>query len=220
MIDSLLSTLAPHICSGCTEYGSILCKSCINDIENEDFGRCIWCTRPSAQGHQCQACRRAIGASGAWVVGERTEVLKRLLNDYKFESRREAATILAALLDATIPSLPADTVVTWVPTAPAHVRERGFDHARLLARTFAARRQLASELFLVRHGTQSQHTLNRRDRTEAAGQAFNLDNTSVPATILLVDDILTTGATMRACLALLKQAGAEVYVAVIARQPM
>ena len=222
MIDLMLSTLAPHICSGCSEYGAILCKSCSNDIECEDFGRCVWCLRPTANMHQCTSCQRQIGAHGAWVVGERTEVLQRLINDYKFESRREAATHLAQLLDATLPSLPDNTIITWVPTAHPHIRARGFDHAALLARRFAKLRRLQARPLLMRHHSRSQHELGRTEREKAAKQAFSLlaqkDLSDSP--ILLIDDVLTTGATLRACVGLLGGSCAEVYVAVVGRQPL
>lgn len=216
----MLSTFAPHICSGCSEYGSILCKSCKNDIETEDFGRCVWCLCPTAAMHQCISCQDKIGVSGAWVVGERTEVVKRILNDYKFESRREVGAVLAELLDTVLPSLPNDTVVTWVPTAPAHVRKRGFDHAALLARTFAKRRRLGARQLLRRHHSQSQHELSRTARETAAQQAFSLRDVPADRPILLIDDVLTTGATLRACTELLRDAGVEVYIAVVGRQPL
>lgn len=219
MIDTLLSTVAPHICSGCQEYGTVLCKSCINDIISEDFGRCIWCLRPTAAMHQCGTCSRTIKTAGAWVAGERTEVLKRVLNDYKFEAKREAASVLASLLDAIVPLLPARTVVSWVPTAPAHIRQRGFDHAARLARACAKVRGLPCRPLLIRQRSESQHTLGRAARAKAASQAFRLKHHEIPPHILFIDDILTTGETMRACVKLLRDAGAEVSVAVVARQP-
>lgn len=219
MIDALLSTVAPHICSGCQEYGTVLCKSCIDDINNDDFGRCVWCLRPTVHMHQCGACTRKLKTAGAWVVGERAGVLKRLLNDYKFESHREAATALALLLDAAIPVLSTDTVVTWVPTAPAHTRQRGFDHAARLARVFAVLRGLPCQSLLIRQRGGSQHELGKKAREAAAAHAFRLKQAPHQPQILLIDDILTTGATMKACVGLLRAAGTDVSVAVVARQP-
>ncbi len=220
MIDAFLAVIAPHICSGCSEYGSPLCDSCMNDIVSEDFGRCVWCLKPTADMHQCKACTQATGVTATWAIGERTEVLKRLLNDYKFEARREAANALASLLDMTLPTLPTETVISWVPTAPAHIRERGFDHAAKLARAFAVRRGLIAQPLLTRRHGGSQHILNRSARAEAAEQAFGVMGDTAPPVVLLIDDVLTTGATMRACTKLLKNNGANIYAAVVARQPL
>lgn len=170
--------------------------------------------------HQCTSCQAKIGARGAWAVGERTEVLERIINDYKFESRREAATALAQLLDATLPALPDDTIVTWVPTAHPHIRARGFDHAALLARRFAKLRHLQARPLLKRSHSRSQHELSRMEREKAAKQAFSLIEQKNPigSPVLLVDDVLTTGATLRACIEKLREADIAVYVAVIGRQ--
>ena len=219
MIDLMLSMVAPHICSGCSEYGNVLCKSCMNDIVCEDFGRCLWCLKPVAEMHQCTSCQEKYKTHGAWAVGEREGALKRVLNDYKFESRREAAVTLAELLDATLPSLPSDMIVTWVPTAPAHVRSRGFDHAALLARKLATRRRLEALPLLERHTSESQHELSRAAREQAAKHAFGLRRLPPRPKVLLIDDVLTTGATLRACIDVLRATDAQVYVAIVARQP-
>lgn len=219
MIDLMLSAVAPHICSGCSDYGTVLCKSCRDDIEQDDFGRCIWCLRPTMEMHQCISCQTKYGIHGAWVVGERTDALKQVLNDYKFESRREAATVLAELLDATLPFLPADIVVTWVPTTSAHIRLRGFDHAAMLAGKVARMRCFDAAALLARHTFESQHELNRTAREKAVEHAFSLKRVPTRPNVLLIDDVLTTGATLRACVDALKTTGAHIYVAVVARQP-
>lgn len=154
------------------------------------------------------------------MVGERSGVIKQALNDYKFESMREGAWELARLLDATLPHLPASTVVTWVPTAAGHIRQRGFDHAALLAKRFARLRGLRAMPLLTRKHSLSQHELSRTARLKAAKEAFMVSNSTLPESGLIIDDILTTGATLEACAKLLKAAGvSEVYVAVVARQP-
>lgn len=222
MIDLMLSSLAPHICSGCSEYGSILCESCKENIKSENFGACVWCLKPTTDDHQCMACRARYRIMGAWTAGERSEVLKRLLNDYKFESRRAAAGALGELLAATIPELPASTFVTWVPTAHVHIRQRGFDHARLLAQDLARRRTWSAMHLLQRSGSVSQHELGRKARQDAARDTFapRRRRDFAGTSILLVDDVLTTGETLRACARILQEQGAEVYVAVVARQPL
>jgi len=220
MIDRLLAPLAPHICCGCGKTGSNLCDNCKYDIELEDFGRCLWCLRLTAVSHVCPTCKRKIGIEGAWVVGERRDVLKTLVDDYKFESKREAARELAELLDTTVPLLPAGTIISWVPTAPAHIRQRGFDHAAYLAKRFAARRQLRAVPLLGRVGAVTQHELSKRERERLASTAFQPLVTEINKPVMLIDDIFTTGASMNACVGHVRQVGAPaVYVAVVCRQP-
>lgn len=222
MIDLMLGAIAPHICYGCGFVGSPFCDSCMNDITEEDFGRCVWCMKPTSGDHQCRVCARRVSVQGAWTAGVRDRILLRVVDGYKFESCRGAAAPLTSLLDAVLPVFDDRLVVSWVPTAPAHIRERGFDHAALLARTFAKRRGYRARPLLVRTGSLTQHTLGKREREQAAREAFRIrpEARTVRTPVLLVDDILTTGATLRACVRELRAHDIDdVYIAVVCRQP-
>jgi ComF family protein len=145
--------------------------------------------------------------------------VKSLVGDYKYESIRESAKVMALLLDLRVAVLPGDTIVTAVPTIHSHIRRRGFDHAALLAREFSALRNIPYFPLLKRVHQQTQHDLKRTARLQAAKQAFGVKNIPKRRPVLLIDDIMTTGATLEACVRLLQDGGVnEVYVAVVARQ--
>lgn len=126
------------------------------------------------------------------------------------------------LLNTAVPALPPETVVVPVPTLASHVRQRGYDHALLLAEAFARRRGLKVEKLVERSGVAVQHRLKRAQRIEAAKRAFGVTAVLDPNTpYLIVDDIFTTGATVAAVATELRKAGArEVWVAVVAYQPI
>lgn len=219
MIDSLLAYVAPHPCYGCMKSGSILCESCVHDISEEPFGRCIWCLAPTTHDEQCHPCSRRLGVKAAWAVGARRGPLERVINAYKYESAREAARVFEEMLDSTIALLPEGMTVTTVPTATNHIRQRGFDHVELFGRRFAERRTLPFTSLLGRRHNVAQHTLTRSERLKQAREAFVTRDTPMPQSVLLIDDILTTGATLETCVALLKGAGVrDIYVAIVARQ--
>jgi ComF family protein len=156
-----------------------------------------------------------------YSVGRRQGTLKKLVDDYKFQSQRAVADVLARLLDAALPSdLPADIVVVPVPTVPAHIRQRSFDHAALLARKLARRRHLHYAPLLQRKTNTTQHKLkNSRARQKAAAGAFYLTCKTVPRHVLLVDDIRTTGSTLKSARQLLLASGVKkVTIAVVCAQ--
>lgn len=220
MLDRLLSIYAPHSCCGCGNVGSLLCDICKNDIISEPFSRCLVCLLPTFGSDLCTSCRHTSGIEDAWVVGAREHALKELLNRYKFDAAIEAATICTQLLDTSLPLLPIDTVVVSVPTASARRRVRGFDHIAVIAKRLAHMRSLRYADVLERTGSQTQHFKSRAERLKTAGASLEVRRT-VPEVILLVDDIYTTGATVQACVKLLKQNGAKkVFVAIIARQTL
>ncbi len=222
MIDRLLGLIAPHICCSCGVKNAILCQSCRFDIIDEPFLQCVECLQPTPGSNICSGCRAGLRAQMCWVVSQRTGGLKKLIDLYKFDHVHEAADRLAELLDARIAELPLDTIVTYVPDIANHRRQRGHDHMQLVATRFAARRGLQVVPLLSRATQRSQRGLKRVDRLKNQQDAFRVDASPDPETpVLLIDDIYTTGATLRAGVDALQAAGsATVYAAIIARQPL
>lgn len=219
MIDTLLATLAPHLCFGCGQTGTLMCDSCKNDIENETTGHCVVCERV-AHDYLCRNHQGLIDEG--WCGAVRTGVIEQLIDAYKFENVKAAATPLAEVLLEHLPSLPSDTVVVPIPTIPRHIRQRGYDHALLIARVIARRRKLALVPLLRRNTATTQRDASRRLREKQAEVAFKVVGRLDPRKqYLIIDDIATTGATLRHAARVLRRAGARtVWVAAVARQPL
>lgn len=100
-----------------------------------------------------------------------------------------------------------DTVVTWAPTTPAHRLERGMDHAELIARHVGALTSVHCRKLLRRVNNESQTGLNRNERL--AGPEFVARPIRRPRNVVVIDDVVTTGATFRAAAHALVQAGAR-----------
>lgn len=220
MLDKLLSFVAPHICCGCGKIGGLLCDNCKEDIIREPFSQCLGCRRPTLQQGVCASCQ--LPYQMAWCVGERSGTLQHLIGQYKFANARAAYRPLGDILDSVVPILPATTVIVPIPTVAAHIRQRGYDHTLLMARYVARRRNLPLEQYLTRTHTTTQRGASRAQRIRQAKKAFGctqpLDAT---LTYVIVDDVATTGATVRYAAQALRQAGAQsVAVAVIAHQPL
>jgi ComF family protein len=156
------------------------------------------------------------------VVGEREGTLQRVIGLYKFGRAKAAHKILGDLLLETLPCLPPDTVVVPVPTVSSHIRERGYDHMLLIAKYVAQSRGLKCEQLLRRRTDTKQRQASAGQRDIQAKYAFevrDIINASKP--YLLIDDVITTGSTIKYASKALHDAGAEhVWVAVIARQVM
>lgn len=222
MIDNILQIIAPHYCCGCKNIGSLLCSSCIYNITDEYTNTCINCGKLSNDG-VCSNCRKKAAYQKGWCVGAREGALKELIDVYKFSYAKVANKPLASLLHQTLPMLPAETIVVPVPTIGKHIRQRGYDHAFLLAKTFANQRGLLLKPLLRRKtNTVQREAINAKERERQAKEAFKCtQKLNVDAPYLIVDDVITTGATIRAAAHCLKQAGAKkVFVATVTRQPL
>lgn len=145
-------------------------------------------------------------AVAAW---EYDDAARALVLALKLEGRRDAAAPLVHAMAATVArSGLVGELVTWVPGRPSDIRARGFDHAELLARLVAPTIGLrAGPLLFRRRSPPDQTELSAAQRRRNLVGAFEARPCS--GRVIVVDDLITTGATARACAAALRAAGAE-----------
>lgn len=196
----------------CTEA---LCKNCMRRLRPLRAACCPKCGKPAGA---C-ICNRQETAYTRCISAFRYEEgpVRALVYRLKTRGSRKVVSLLSgAMLDVVAREYDAlhFDAVTYVPTAGARLREKGFDQAQLLAAAVAR----ALRLPLVRppvkkHTGRAQKYLSRKQRTQNAAHRFYRTSGTLPDTVLLIDDVLTTGATVDSCAALLRQSGArEVYV--------
>lgn len=179
-------------------------------------------------GRPCPRCRRGPApflAARSLAVFEGS--LRRAIHHLKFEGRREAGPVLGGLLADFVrrtPALRRPDLVVAVPLHPTRLRERGFNHATLLAAPVAEAvgAPLAESVLERIVATRPQTELTRAERRANVRGAFRVPPQTAAGkcgqTVLLVDDVLTSGATVGECARVLRSAGlGAVYVATLAR---
>jgi len=205
VIDSLLSLVAPHECLSCTAEGSLLCGACaalLPDAPQE----CYFCRQPSPGSQTCAGCFRRAGLHQVVVATVYGGVTRRLIWKLKFGGAQAAARDIVAAL----PSLAlSGVVIVPVPTAAGRVRRRGYDQACLLAAGVSGRYGVPVLPCLRRLGRTHQLGANRAERLAQLLEAFVVAS---PARVrgkwvLLIDDVITTGATFEAAARVLYAAG-------------
>lgn len=220
MIDHVLDLLAPHICCYCGQQNAILCENCYFDIKDEPYARCVVCLQPTAQSNICSRCRETSLLSEVWAVGDRAGSLKKLIDSYKFERVKQAGSTIARLVADRLPQLKSDTVICYIPDIAAHSRQRGYDHMAYVANRLGKLRGYTVRPLLHRQTHVSQRDLSRKERLTSQVGAFRVDGYP-PSRVILLDDIYTTGATLQAGAAALRESGVEtIYGVIVARQPL
>lgn len=144
-------------------------------------------------------------------MGERDGVLKGLISAYKFHSARAAADVLAEMLRIIIDQ---DYTVVPLPTIRRHIRERGFDHIGLIARRLG----MPVEKVLQRKNNSVQVGASQEERERQAAEAYEVVGVDPNKRYLLLDDVWTTGSSMKAACEVMRGVGIKnLAIGVIAR---
>ncbi|GHF41345.1 ComF family protein [Deinococcus metalli] len=202
-----LRRLLPQPCPGCgaqlgAERG--LCRACRAGL------------RPHIESH---SPLRAQAQPHLVTLGTYHGVRRRAVRALKFAGARDLAGVLGSALADGVPATWGVVAVVPVPLHASRQRQRGFNQAALLGRAMAARLGVPCVDALVRTRATGQQAKQHAAGRDAMHGAFRARPGALPAgPVVLVDDVLTSGSTMRACQqALLDVGAAEVYAAVVAR---
>lgn len=212
MLRSLLSLVAPPTCLACGEPADgPLCRGCRAALPwlREP---CLRCALPRPCGPRCPASTAPFAR--AWAPLAFDGPARSLVHALKFRGALAVADAMAAQIAANAPpGLLAGGTVVPVPADPVRRRRRGFDHAGLLARALARRTRLPLLRCLSRpRAGDRQLGRDRSARLRGGGDVAAHDPPA--GTLVLVDDVHTTGATLALCARELRAAGAQRVIAV------
>ena len=193
--------IAPHTCRGCETLGSPLCHCCKKNILSHRQNICPLCKQPSPSGN----CPHCPDLPPTFVVGQRSDILDTIIQDFKYHSVRALARPLAEIIHQSLPEIPGPVVIIPLPTITRHVRERGLDHTYLIAKNLARLRgsNYHVEKLLSRHKNTVQVGSDSQTRRLQATEAYSLHPNFSPSsntTYILLDDVWTTGSSMLSAL--------------------
>lgn len=236
-LDAVVSVLFPAPCRICRKALSTasrvpVCAACLASLRRIVPPLCGTCGRPfppvlaASASPVCHACLRHLyHFDRARSFAHYDENLVHLLTLLKYEPAAPLAAWFAARLEEVVRAEPVLAEVDWVVPVPldrTRLRQRGYNQAELIARPLAHRigRPLSTGLLRRLHPRPTKLKLSRRERWETVRGAFEaragarVDRSQV----LLVDDVLTSGATLDACARALRSAGvAAVHAVTVAR---
>lgn len=186
----------PKFCVGCGKLDTFLCQRCFAEID--------FYTLPLSLPNQDSTDQIA-------VMGRYQGVIKKLVTELKYAGIKEIGLVIGELLaDAVI--IPPVEIITAVPLYPDKLRQRGFNQTEIIGQRLSKLLHLPYQPLLIKtKSTTPQASLtDRHQRLHNLHNCFALNpeySNQLPASVLLIDDVITTGATLCSCAEVLKQAG-------------
>jgi ComF family protein len=235
-LQSLTDILYPKTCLACkskvgAETGEdLICKECYSNIEVNLPPFCVSCGRHLEKNNLnkniCPACiRKRLHFDRAFSPCVYNGVTKKLVHEFKYKGKDHLGKPLSKIMIDFIREyrLPLEYLDYIIPM-PLHktkLREREFNQAEILGTHIARefKKDLLSGVLLRHRLTKTQTELKNKERFENVANSFSVDNRASlkGKNLLLVDDVLTTGATSSEAALALKNAGAQtVFVLTLA----
>ena len=220
---ALVDLVLPIHCLGCQREGAFICPACVPKLKRLERPFCRRCAQPNV-GPTCRRCQDeplAVDSIRAPYLfeGPVREAVYRL----KYKRQRAVAGPLAKLMSEWAPATPAPVdLVTPVPLHPSRLRQRGYNQSYLLARETGRILGLPIQdglLAKAKNSPPQVEAQSREERRQNVAGSFECRGAAEGRTVLLIDDVATTGSTLAECAATLKSAGAKaVHALVLARE--
>lgn len=222
MFDFIASLLYPKKCVRCKKSGSYICDNCFAGITFLEYQLCGVCQKGSIDGLTHPKCRTKYGIDGIISAISYKGIVKKLLYQFKYPPYlSDLRGILGKILyegliqqEGFVNYCSVDNLlITSVPLHTKRGRKRGYNQSELLAKELSLHSNLTqvSAVLLRQISTKPQFELKKEERTKNILGAFALNpkfkNKLKGRDVILVDDITTTGATLRECAKVLKKSG-------------
>ena len=215
MLNKLLSFIFPTVCVRCkkiTKHG-FLCYDCKEEYEKELSDGCLSCGNPHGK---CRCDSKYLNNEKLfYAIPYKTDGVSRsLLLKIKTTNKRALVSHLTDKMAAVLKTngIEEDHIITYVPRSPMRIRLEGVDQAKILAQSLSKKMNFGIENLFICRGAREQKTLEYNERDIYAKRRFSLrlgaEEKIKGKRSVLVDDIITSGATVKVCSDLLTEAGA------------
>lgn len=227
---NLLDIFFPKLCVGCGKWGTYFCPACIQNIVQGEL-ICPGCERPAVGGVTHPLCRGRWKLDGLWSLGVYQDPLRKVIQKLKYRYVSELAEVLVDIMVSYWAKFTphffeelkkgGKWMVVPVPLHQARQNFRGFNQSAALGQLLSKKIGLGyCEALKRTRFTKPQVGLKSWQRKANIKNAFSLavDSSLSTVSVLLIDDVWTTGSTLKECCYVLKRGGAQkVWAITLAR---
>ena len=218
---SLLDFIFPKKCVNCKRFGDFLCADCFAKVRYNESSQCPSCLKASIDGFTHRECKTEYSIDGVISAVVYSSVARKLIRQFKYKPHvSKLSETIGEIMNEGLAQNEGfynfveqfEPVIIPIPLSLRRLRERGYNHAEIIASHVAKYFHLAiSNKLLVRvKDTKPQYKLNKCERLENVQGAFGIaKNAKIPKSVILVDDVATTFATLKEAAKVLKQRGSK-----------
>lgn len=221
-VSFLRSELSPIVCMSCHKRGHFICENCYTRLPFiSPTLACRNCASPYGW-LSCTACDEPWELVQTSSVLELSPLVRRMITDFKDRGELRLAVVIAALLSSYVMQLldeddaPARAhaflhpdCVCFVPATASAYRRRGFDHMELVTKNFCAMTRLPFADIALRPQAADQRKLSRTARLANLSGSISILGDCSGSSFLILDDVITTGASIRELASALRARGAR-----------
>ena len=227
---SFLNFIFPKRCVNCRSFGAYICVGCFSYVSFNETGTCIVCQRPALGGLTHPVCKTRYTPDGVFSSLVYKGVVKKLV--YKFKYNPHLTDLKTVLIDLFyegviqkedfFKSLNSSSALVPIPLHKSRSRKRGYNQSQILAQGLGRRLDIPVFEYLERvKNTKTQVGLKKEEREENIKNAFRINPSASLKVgnkelriknfprVFLVDDVVTSGATLKEAAKVLKRAGVK-----------
>ncbi len=213
----LKELLFPKFCLSCNKIGTYLCPKCQNKLEYFAYETCLYCNKKSLYGLTHPGCQQEFGIDGFTTVFKYNETLKQIIKAFKYRRALAVWEEFSLLIKPNklikLKNWPKADFLQPIPLHTNKLNDRGFNQAEIIGNFFNHFLKLkVSDLLLRKKETKPQAQITtKRKRKSNISKAFIMNKKAEVknSVIILIDDLLTTGDTMKEAGKVFKKSGAK-----------
>lgn len=204
----------PKNCLGCKSPGKYLCYTCLSSAARPKL-RCVYCQKEALNGETHLKCERGLGLDGVFSFWGYAGIIRKAIGALKFKYAKEVASELVENIFNQKDNLwifDSQKVIISVPISKARQNARGFNQSEILSQKLARKFNLETidNMVIKTKNTPPQTSLSGTARRENLTGAFIWNKkykVTKPLSALIVDDVCTTGSTLKEVAKVLKSNG-------------
>ena len=220
LVFDLVHVFVPDLCIGCTrvlmKHEKTICMDCRTELPFTNFQQMEF--NPA---EALFSGRVVVERANSFLFFDKGYRVQEMISALKYKQRTDIGEYLGSWFGCELSrygKYDSIDLVIPVPLHPSKERKRGFNQAGVIAKSMASQlnKPFSNELLIRVRKTETQTNKNREDRFKNLAKAFEIGNNCKASHVLLVDDVLTTGATMISATEVLADAGFKVSIATLA----